>query len=115
MDQFDWDAELSDLDRDALIEKMAQKVAQFDLYTPAILFLEMNKPIAFLTGQATVLASGLLAPLFGFKNIQQFSRMCENRENVERLIQRVEELSEQEQISAKKRKALNQPSVSHKP
>ena len=113
MSDFDWDAELSDEDRDALIEKMAQKIAQFGMFTPAILLLEMNKPIAFLTGQATVLASGMLAPLFGFENVQQFSRLCENRQNVEKLIQRVEELSEMEQISSKKLKT-SVPSVSPK-
>ena len=113
MSDFDWDAELSDEDRDALIEKMAQKIAQFGMFTPAILLLEMNKPIAFLTGQATVLASGMLAPLFGFENVQQFSRLCENRQNVEKLIQRVEELSEMEQVGSKKLKT-SVPSVSPK-
>ena len=114
MSNSDWDADLSDEDRDALIEKMAQKVAQFGMFTPTILFLEMNKPISFLTGQATVLASGLLAPFFGFQNVQQFSRLCENRQNVERLIQRVEELSEQELMNSKKQKSSQKPSVSPK-
>ena len=102
MSQFDWDTELTDEDRDAFIEKMAAKIAQFGMFTPAILFLEMNKPISFLTGQATVLASGVLAPLFGFQNVQQFSRLCEDRSNVEKLIQRIEELSEDELESSKK-------------
>lgn len=90
---FDWDTELTEEQRDALIEKMAQKVAQFGMYVPAIMALEMSKPVAFLAGQGLLLGSGFLAPLFGPQNVQQVSKLMESRANVERLIQRIEELS----------------------
>jgi hypothetical protein len=89
---FDWDAELSDEERDALIEKLAQKVHGRGLYTPAILFLEMHKPVTYLASQSLILGSGLLAPLFGPKQLQQFSKLLEKRQNVERLVNRIEEL-----------------------
>lgn len=90
---FDWDAELSDEARDALIEKLAQKVAQVGMFTPAILFLEMGKPISFFAGQSLLIGSGFLAPLFGAQNVQQVIKLLESRDNVERLIQRIEELA----------------------
>ena len=92
MPLFDWDAELTDDQRDALIEKLAQKVAQRGLQTPAILFLEMHKPLSFLAGQSLLLGSGFLAPIFGPQNVQQIAKLVESRDNIERLIQRIEEL-----------------------
>jgi hypothetical protein len=93
MRAFDWDQELPDSQRDALIENLAQRVDRYRLYLPAILFLEMHKPIAFLASQSLVLGSGLLAPIFGPQNVQQLSKLLESRENVERLIRRIEELN----------------------
>ncbi len=90
---FDWDADLPESRRDELIENLAQKVTQRRLSAPAILFLELHKPLAFLAGQSLVLGSGFLAPLFGPQNVQQYAKLIESRDNVERLIQRIEELS----------------------
>ena len=90
MTTFDWDAELTDAQRDALIDHLAQQVGARKLQTPAILFLEMHKPLAFLTGQGLLLSSGFLAPLFGPKNVQQYARLLESRDNIERLIRKIE-------------------------
>ncbi len=90
---FDWDAELTEEQRDTLIENLAQRVARHRMQMPAILFLEMHKPIAFLAGQSLLLGSGFLAPLFGPQNVQRLAKLLESRDNVERLIRRIEALS----------------------
>ena len=97
---FDWDEELKEEERDALIEKLAQKVHQRRLHAPAILFLEIHKPLCFLASQSLILASGFLAPLFGPQNVQRYSKLFESRENVERLIRRIEilQVSEEETV-----------------
>ena len=100
---FDWDAPLPDAERDELIDALAQKVDKRGLHTPAILFLEMHKPIAFLTGQSLVLGSGFLAPLFGPQNVQKYSKLLEDRANIERLVQRIEELQEQKSEDRKQK------------
>jgi len=89
---FDWDAELTDEERDKLVEDLAQKIHRRGLHVPAILFLEMHKPLTYLGSQALILGSGFLAPLFGAKNLQKFSKLFETRANVERLVRRIEEL-----------------------
>ena len=89
----DWDAELPEEKREALIEDLAQKVRKRGLATPAILFLEIHKPLTYLASQSLLIGSGFLAPLFGPQNVQQYVKLFESRENVERLIQRIEELS----------------------
>ncbi len=88
---FDWDAELSDEARSELIESLAKRAHDYGLATPAIFFLEMHKPLHFLAGQSVLLGSGVLAPLFGVKNVQRMSKLLEKRENLELLIRRIEE------------------------
>ncbi|HZT40758.1 MAG TPA: hypothetical protein VFA07_01145 [Chthonomonadaceae bacterium] len=89
---FDWDAELPAERRDALIEKMAQFVSRRGLHVPAIFFLEMHKPLTYLASQSLILGSGFLAPFFGPQNVQQVAKLFEKRDNVERLIRRIEDI-----------------------
>ncbi|MCS6776170.1 MAG: hypothetical protein RMJ43_01335 [Chloroherpetonaceae bacterium] len=90
---FDWDAELPEAERDALIEQVARLVDARGLHLPAIWFLELHKPLCFLASQSVLLGSGFLVPLFGPHRVQQWARLLESRDNVERLIQRIEQMS----------------------
>ncbi len=89
-----WNDELSDERRDELIDKLAGKVVKHGMATPAILFLEMHKPFAFLASQSVILASGFLAPFVGIQNVQDYSMLIESRENIGRLITRIEQTAE---------------------
>jgi len=89
---FDWDADLPAERRDALIEKVARFVDRRGLHVPAILFLEMHKPLTYIASQSIVLGSGFIAPFFGPQNVQQVAKLFEKKENVERLIRRIEDL-----------------------
>ena len=86
---------------------MAQKVAQRGLFVPAILFLEMHKPVTFLAGQGLLLASGFLAPVFGPQNVQRFAKLLESRENIERLIRAIE--AKQAQTNSQEATPSNTP------
>lgn len=88
---FDWDAELSEEERDRLIESLVQKIQRYRMESAAIFFLEMHKPLTYVASQSMLLGSGFLAPLFGPENVQKYSKMFEKRENVELLIRRIEE------------------------
>jgi hypothetical protein len=76
-----------------LLERAAREVTRRRLETPAILALEMHRPIAFLGSQALVLFTPMLAPAFGLKNMELLIRVLERRENLERLVCRIEELA----------------------
>jgi len=88
---FDWDAELSDEERDRLIESLVEKVHRYKMESAVIFFLEMHKPLAYVASQSMLLGSGFLMPLFGPENVQKYSKLFETRDNVERLIRRIEE------------------------
>ncbi len=92
-----WDSEVTPEERDRLIDKIASGVVKRGLETPAILFLEMHKPLSFIASQGMVVSSPLIAPFVGFDNVQIATRLMENRENVELLIQRIEGLAAERQ------------------
>lgn len=94
MKAINWDDELTDERRDELIDKLAGKVVKYGMSIPAVLFLEMHKPFAFLASQTAILASGFLAPFVGIQNVQEYSKLMETRDNVERLIRRIENLTQ---------------------
>ena len=91
MRPMDWDEELTIEERDTLIANIAQRVVGHKMQVPAILFLEIHRPLSFLAGQSLILGSGFLAPIFGPENLQKFAKLFENRENVEALLRKIEE------------------------
>ena len=95
----DWIDELPDEERDAVIEKISRKTVEHRMATPAILFLEMHKPVSFFASQSLVILSPFTAPFVGMDNVQVASKLLEKRENVEKLIQRIEELSAEQDAS----------------
>jgi len=97
----DWIDELSDEERDEVIEKVAKTVVKRGMETPAILFLEMHKPVSFFASQSLVVVSPFAGPFIGMDNVQVASKLMEKRENVERLIQRIEELAVARDIELK--------------
>lgn len=96
--------ELSPEDRDKMIDELAEKIVDRGMETPAIMFLEMHKPVSFLASQTMLVASPFLAPVFGFEGMQRYSALFSTLDNVELLIQRIEDLSEAKDKANKKDK-----------
>jgi len=88
-----WSTELTDEETEALIEKAANEVARRRLQTPAILFLEMHKPLAYVGANAAVAFAPFIVPFLGYDFVNDYSRLFSRRENVEKLIRKIEELS----------------------
>lgn len=84
--------ELSDEERDAILERIAQGIVRRGMAAPAVLFLELNKPLSFVASQSLIVLTPFLAPFVGIENVYRYSRLLEKRENVERLIERIEQL-----------------------
>ncbi len=85
---YEWDAPLSDEDRDRLLAKMAAAVHKWRLEVPAILFLESSAPLSYIGGQSLVAFSPFVAPLLpgGLNDVQRLSQLLARPENVRRLI-----------------------------
>ena len=87
MGTFDlWSTELTPEEEKNLLEKAANEIIKRKMQTPAILALESHKPLANVIAQTTIVFSGFLIPFLGFQNVNDYSRLLQKRENVERLI-----------------------------
>jgi hypothetical protein len=76
----------------AIIEKIAAKVVSLKMTVPAILFLESVKPLNYIGAQALIFFEPFVQTLFNFSEYDTFREMMERRENVERLLLKIEEL-----------------------
>jgi hypothetical protein len=76
----------------AILHRLAAKVIEWKMTVPAIMFLESVKPLNYIGAQALVFFEPFVQTLFNFKDYDTFREMMENRENVERLLLKIEEL-----------------------
>ena len=86
-----WTEELTEQETDELLTKLATLVRSRKLEAPAIVFLEMHKPISRLAGNALIVFAPFVAPFVGIDNVHNYSRMLMQTGNVEKLILRLEE------------------------
>lgn len=85
-------AELTDEERDRLIDMLASLVVKRGLAVPAVFALEMHKPLCFFGSQMLLLGSPILGSFLGFGRVLKFASLVEKRENVELLIRRIEDM-----------------------
>ena len=85
-----WSQELTDSETEELIEKAAAEIEKRKMTAPAVIFLEMHKPLSYVASQAAIVFSPFLVPFVGFDFVNNYSRLLSKRENVERLIVRLE-------------------------
>ncbi len=90
-----WKEPLSEEEKSAMIERMAQFIVKRGLASPAIMMLTLHRPLAFVGSQAGIVFSPFLIPFFGFERIDKFTQLMSERENWDRLIERIEELEEE--------------------
>jgi hypothetical protein len=79
----------------AVMERVAAKVVEWKMTVPAILFLESVKPLNYIGAQAMVFFEPFVQALFNIKDYDTFREMMERRENMERLLLKIEELDAQ--------------------
>jgi hypothetical protein len=59
---------------------------------PAVLFLESAKPLSFLGNQALIFFQPIVQSIFSFKTYDEVTDILEDRENLEYLLRKIEEL-----------------------
>ena len=85
-----WETDLTEDETDAMLNKVASEVKKRRLEVPVVMALEMHKPLARVAGNAGVVFAPFLVPFLGFQNVNDYSRLFNCPEIVERLIQRIE-------------------------
>ena len=84
---------LAERGAERLLEKAAQVIVKRGMEVPAILLLEMHKPLANLIGHAVWVTMPVWALFFGVATTNELGALLSDPERIERLIQRIEELS----------------------
>jgi len=79
----------------ALLDRVAERVVELRLETPAILTLESARPLSLIAGQAMIFFEPLVQALFRIAEYRRFAALVERRDTLEQLSQRIEERAEQ--------------------
>lgn len=93
---------LAEQNAEQLLERAAKAVVDRGMEVPAILFLEMHKPLANLIGHAVWVTMPVWALFFGIATTNTLGALLSDPERIERLIQRIEELSAERSESKKR-------------
>jgi hypothetical protein len=85
--------------RDHLIENLAHRLDSWRLTTPAVAFLEAHKPLGFFASQTLLALQPLLTLLLGDVSVEEYAALLEDRDGLERVINRLEELQQDCSVS----------------
>ena len=89
--QSGWGEELTEEETQALLQRAADQVVKRRLEVPAVLALEMHKPISGYMANMAIIFAPFIGPIFGPDTYRDFSRLLTTRHNVERLILLIED------------------------
>ncbi|MCX6656987.1 MAG: hypothetical protein NTY03_17990 [Candidatus Bathyarchaeota archaeon] len=80
------------------IEKVAQKIHEYEMETAAILLLEGSKPLVWVGGEMGRFFISPFVPIISDKwgvTSEKFFLVFEKRENIEKLLKRIEQLAQE--------------------
>lgn len=93
-----------------LLDKLAQKVVDYRMTVPAIMFLETAKPLSYIGSQTMVFFEPMVKAVFNIAEYDEIRILMEDRRNVEELLLRIErfdrEAAEKEKVAKKESRLL---------
>ena len=84
--------ELTAEEEERLIGNIAKTVVDYGLEAPAIMFFEVCRPLSFIGAQLAIVALGPLQRLLQDEG-RKYTGLFMKKENVSKIIERIEELS----------------------
>lgn len=85
----------------ALLGKLAQRVAELRMETPAILTLETARPLSLVASQAMIFFEPFAQMLFRFGDYRRLAQLIERREAVDALTELIEHAAEEREAAAR--------------
>jgi len=73
-----------------LLDRLAARIVELRLETPAILTLESTRPVSLLAGQAMIFLEPIVLSLFRLPDYRRFATLAERRDALETLTQLIE-------------------------
>lgn len=91
---------LTDDDR-ALLERLARRVVELKLETPALLTLETARPLSLLAGQAMLFFEPFAQALFRLPDYRRVAALVEQRDALEALAAMIERAADERDRAAR--------------
>lgn len=76
-----------------LLDKLAQQIGSWGLTLPAILFLQVTRPLSFIASQCLLLCQPLLGFFYDSQRITGYADLLADRANIDCLVARLEQES----------------------
>ena len=77
-----------------LLRRLAARVAELRMETPAILALETARPVSLVAGQAMIFFEPFVQSLFRLGDYRRYAALAERRDALEALVQLIESAAE---------------------
>ncbi|MBI5168978.1 MAG: hypothetical protein HZA61_05795 [Candidatus Eisenbacteria bacterium] len=74
----------------ALLDRLATRVAELRMETPAILAIESARPLSLVASQAMVFFEPFVQALFRLEDYRRYAALVERREALDALVERIE-------------------------
>lgn len=87
----------------AVVQKIADKVVRWGITVPAIMFLEVHRPLSFVASQGLHMLSPFVSMFLDPKELDVLAKMLERRETIEEIIVAIE-ATDARAIDAQKKK-----------
>jgi nitrogen-specific signal transduction histidine kinase len=78
-------------ERQAALDYVAARIRRYGLELPATLFLEINRPLAGIAGQAAYVFTPLFGAFLGLDKVERYATLIGDRTALDELIDRLEE------------------------
>ena len=85
----------------ALLDRLARRVVELRLETPALLTLETARPLSLLAGQAMLFFEPFAQALFHLPEYRRVAALVERREALEELARLIERATDERERAAK--------------
>ena len=74
-----------------LIEQLTEQISRWRLTVPAILLLQVTRPLGFIASQGLLLCQPLLSFVYDAPRVADYAELLADRASIDRLVMRLEE------------------------
>jgi hypothetical protein len=83
-------ADSDQMQSEQLIEQLAKQISRWRLTMPAILLLQVTRPLSFIASQGLLLCQPLLSLVYDAPRVADYAELLADRANIDRLVSQLE-------------------------
>ena len=84
-------ADSDQVQSEQLIEHLTEQISRWRLTMPAILLLQVTRPLSFIASQGLLLCQPLLSFVYDAPRVADYAELLADRASIDRLVTRLEE------------------------